>query len=111
MRRSSFITWDQLKVGVLILVALTILGIAILKLGQAGNLFGRRYLLTSFVGNASGLRVANEVRGEYLCVIRLADSLPGRAQSVECSDERRRQRARNHREDDNAHDEFHKRNA
>lgn len=61
MRRSSFITWDQLKVGVLILVALTILAIAILKLGQAGNLFGRRYLLTSFVSNASGLRVGGPV--------------------------------------------------
>ena len=28
MRRSSFITWDQLKVGVLIIVALFILAVA-----------------------------------------------------------------------------------
>lgn len=61
MRRSSFITWDQLKVGVLILIALVILGISILKLGQAGNLFGKRYLLVSFVANASGLRVGGPV--------------------------------------------------
>jgi phospholipid/cholesterol/gamma-HCH transport system substrate-binding protein len=61
MRRSSFITWDQLKVGVLIVVALAILGIAALKLGQAGNLFGKRYTLISFVGNASGLRVGGPV--------------------------------------------------
>ena len=61
MRRSSFITWDQLKVGVLILIALIILGIAILKLGQAGNLFGKRYRLVSFVANASGLRVGGPV--------------------------------------------------
>ncbi len=61
MRRSSFITWDQLKVGVLILVALIILAIAILKLGQAGNLFGKRYRLVSFVANASGLRVGGPV--------------------------------------------------
>lgn len=61
MRRSSFITWDQLKVGVLILIALVILGISILKLGQAGNLFGKRYRLVSLVGNASGLRIGGPV--------------------------------------------------
>src|ERR1700693_3814857 len=61
MRRSSFITWDQLKVGVLILVALVILAIAIVKLGQAGNLFGKRYRLTAFIGNASGLRLGGPV--------------------------------------------------
>jgi phospholipid/cholesterol/gamma-HCH transport system substrate-binding protein len=61
MKRSSFITWDQLKVGVLILVALLILVVAIIKLGQAGNLFGKRYHLVSFVGNASGLRVGGAV--------------------------------------------------
>src|SRR3954463_469469 len=61
MRRSSFITWDQLKVGALILVALIILGFAALKLGQAGNLFGKRYQLVSFVGNASGLRIGGPV--------------------------------------------------
>jgi phospholipid/cholesterol/gamma-HCH transport system substrate-binding protein len=61
MRRSSFITWDQLKVGVLIIVALLILAVAIIKLGQAGNLFGKRYRLVAFVGNASGLRVGGPV--------------------------------------------------
>src|SRR3954467_9285585 len=61
MKRSSFITWDQLKVGVLMAVAILIIGVAILKLGQAGNLFGRRYRLVSFIGNASGLRVGGPV--------------------------------------------------
>jgi phospholipid/cholesterol/gamma-HCH transport system substrate-binding protein len=61
MRRSSFITWDQLKVGVLILIALVILAFAILKLGQAGNLFGKRYQVVSFVPSASGLRVGGPV--------------------------------------------------
>jgi phospholipid/cholesterol/gamma-HCH transport system substrate-binding protein len=61
MRRSSFITWDQLKVGVLILIALIILAFAILKLGQAGNLFGKRYQVVSFVPTASGLRVGGPV--------------------------------------------------
>jgi phospholipid/cholesterol/gamma-HCH transport system substrate-binding protein len=61
MRRSSFITWDQLKVGVLIVVALVILAFAIIKLGQAGNLFGKRYTLVAFIGNASGLRLGGPV--------------------------------------------------
>jgi ABC-type transporter Mla subunit MlaD len=55
MKRSSYITWDQLKVGVLILVALLILAVAVLKLGQAGNLFGKRYYLVAFVANAGCL--------------------------------------------------------
>ncbi len=61
MRRSSFITWDQLKVGVLIVVALLILAVAIIKLGQAGNLFGKRYKLVAFISNASGLRLGGPV--------------------------------------------------
>jgi phospholipid/cholesterol/gamma-HCH transport system substrate-binding protein len=48
-------------VGALIFVAIIVLGIAVLKLGQAGNLFGKRYQLVSFVGNASGLRVGGPV--------------------------------------------------
>jgi phospholipid/cholesterol/gamma-HCH transport system substrate-binding protein len=61
MKRSSYITWDQLKVGVLILIALAILAAAIVKLGQAGNLFGKRYRLVAYVGTASGLRVGGQV--------------------------------------------------
>ena len=61
MKRSSFITWDQLKVGALILVALVILGVAILKLGNAGNLFGKRYRLVANVASASGLRIGGPV--------------------------------------------------
>jgi phospholipid/cholesterol/gamma-HCH transport system substrate-binding protein len=61
MKRSSFITWDQLKVGVLILVALIIIGVAILKLGDAGNLFGKRYRLEAYVASATGMRIGGPV--------------------------------------------------
>jgi phospholipid/cholesterol/gamma-HCH transport system substrate-binding protein len=61
MKRSSYITWDQLKVGVLILVALVIIAGSIVKLGQAGNLFGKRYRLVAFVATANGLRVGGQV--------------------------------------------------
>jgi len=75
MKRSSFITWDQLKVGVLILVALFVLVVAIIKLGQAGNIFGKRYKLTAFISNASGLKVGGAVN--------VAGKLAGSIQSIE----------------------------
>lgn len=55
MKRSSFITWDQLKVGAIIVVALLILGIAVYKVGKTNNMFGSRFQLVAFVSNASGL--------------------------------------------------------
>jgi phospholipid/cholesterol/gamma-HCH transport system substrate-binding protein len=61
MRRSSFITWDQLKVGALIAISIVIMAVAILKLGDAGNLFGKRYRLVAYVASASGLRVGGPV--------------------------------------------------
>ena len=61
MKRSTVITWDQLKVGAVILVALVIMGVAILKLGQAAHLFSSRYSLVSFVPNTAGLRVGGQV--------------------------------------------------
>jgi len=78
MKRSSFITWDQLKVGVLILVALLILAVAIIKLGQAGNLFGKRYTLVAFVSSGSGLRKGGpiSVAGQLAGSIKDIDFLP-----------------------------------
>ena len=45
MRRSPSITWDQLRVGLVIAVAVLVLGVAIYKLGEAANLFAKRYTL------------------------------------------------------------------
>lgn len=61
MKRSSFLTWEQLRVGALIVVALAVLGVATVRLGQAANLFGGRYSLVTFVPNANGLRVGGSV--------------------------------------------------
>jgi phospholipid/cholesterol/gamma-HCH transport system substrate-binding protein len=55
MKRSSFITWDQLRVGLVILAALAILTLAIYKLGQAANLFAKRYDLIAYLKEANGL--------------------------------------------------------
>lgn len=75
MRRSAAITWDQLKVGAVILVAIIVVAIAILKLGQSAHLFTKRYQLVSFVPNTAGLRVGGQVT--------VAGQLAGSVKSIE----------------------------
>src|SRR5437868_5999162 len=61
MKRSSFITWDQLRVGLVIVAALGILTLAVYKLGQAANLFAKRYYLVALLKDVSGLREGGTV--------------------------------------------------
>jgi phospholipid/cholesterol/gamma-HCH transport system substrate-binding protein len=75
MKRSTFITWDQLKVGLLIVVAFVVLGIAAVKLGQAANLFTERYELVALLPNAGGLREGGSVT--------VAGQLSGSVRSIE----------------------------
>jgi phospholipid/cholesterol/gamma-HCH transport system substrate-binding protein len=78
MKRSTFITWDQLKVGAVIVAALAILTVAIVKLGQAANLFAERYELVTFLQNANGLRVGGQVAvaGQLAGSVKAIDFLP-----------------------------------
>ena len=78
MKRSSFVTWEQLKVGVVILAALGVLAIAIYKLGQAANLFHRRYELIAYLPNANGLVAGGTVlvAGQFAGTIKSIDFLP-----------------------------------
>jgi len=78
MKRSSFITWDQLKVGALIAASLAVIAVAIYRLGQAANLFSRRYELVAFLANASGLRTGGVVyvAGQFAGTIKSIDFLP-----------------------------------
>lgn len=55
MKRSTGVTWDELRVGLLVLAALGTLVLAIYKLGEASNLFTRRYTLYVFLPNARGI--------------------------------------------------------
>ena len=65
MKRATFITWEQLKVGGMILVALGILTVAVFKLGEAANLFSKRYRLIVLLPSANGLRVGgSRLRGQ-----------------------------------------------
>jgi phospholipid/cholesterol/gamma-HCH transport system substrate-binding protein len=75
MKRSSFITWDQLRVGLVIVAALGILTMAVYKLGQAANLFAKRYDLIAFLKEANGLREGGTVT--------LAGQLAGTVKKIE----------------------------
>ncbi len=61
MRRSSVITYEQIRVAGVVLVALAILLFGGYRLGQAAHLFSKQYQLVAFVPNASGLRVGGTV--------------------------------------------------
>ncbi len=78
MKRSAVITWDQLKVGLVILVAIGVIGVAILKLGQSAHLFTRRYTLVTFVPSTAGLRVGGQVTvaGQLAGSVKSVDFLP-----------------------------------
>jgi phospholipid/cholesterol/gamma-HCH transport system substrate-binding protein len=78
MKRSSFITWDQLKVGGLIVLAMAVLAVAVYKLGKAANLFSKRYELTAFLKEAPALRVGGTVlvAGQLAGTIRDIKFLP-----------------------------------
>ncbi|HXC25718.1 MAG TPA: MlaD family protein [Gemmatimonadaceae bacterium] len=78
MRRSSILTWDQLRVGALLLAALGILGFAVYKLGESAKLFSKHYTLVTFLANANGLRTGGPVTvaGQLAGSIRSIEFLP-----------------------------------
>ena len=78
MKRATFITWEQLKVGALVLVALAILTVAVFQLGEAANLFEKRYTLVTFLPNANGLREGGSVTvaGQLAGIVKRIDFLP-----------------------------------
>lgn len=78
MKRSPTITWDQLRVGLVILVALGIIGVAVYKLGQAANLFAKRYELIAYLPDANGLRPGGAVMvaGQLAGTVKAIEFLP-----------------------------------
>ena len=78
MKRATFITWEQLKVGGMILLALAILTVAVVKLGEAANLFSKRYRLVVLLPGANGLRVGGTVTvaGQLAGTVASIDFLP-----------------------------------
>lgn len=78
MKRSAIITVDQLRVGGVILLAIGILALAVYKLGQAANLFTKRYSLIVYLPSANGLRQGGSVTlaGQMVGTVKQIDFLP-----------------------------------
>lgn len=78
MKRSTFITWDELKVGAMIITALAILVVAVVKLGEAANLFTKHYQLVTLLQNANGLSEGGSVTvaGQLAGVVKRIQFLP-----------------------------------
>jgi phospholipid/cholesterol/gamma-HCH transport system substrate-binding protein len=78
MKRSAMITWDQLRVGGIIIAALAIIGFAVFKLGQAANLFSKRYELVVYLPAANGLRQGGSVTlaGQLVGTVKEIEFLP-----------------------------------
>ena len=70
MQRSTQITWDQVRVGLVIIVALAILSAGVFMVGQIGHVFGERYRLVTVMSTAAGLvpgapvQVAGQTAGQ-----------------------------------------------
>ena len=78
MKRGSIITWEQLRVAGVVVVALAILLFGGYRLAQAANLLSKRYQLVAFVPSANGLRVggAVTVAGQLAGSVSRIDFLP-----------------------------------
>lgn len=70
MRRTSAVTWDEVRVGLFLMAALTILAFGIFLVGRVGHVFGERYQLVTLLGSAAGLtsgaivQVAGQTAGQ-----------------------------------------------
>ena len=55
MRRPTPLTWEQLRVGALLLVTLVLLALAVFFVGGVGHVFGDRYRLVTLLETGAGL--------------------------------------------------------
>ncbi|HZS60139.1 MAG TPA: MlaD family protein [Gemmatimonadaceae bacterium] len=78
MKRATAISWEELRVGVVILIAVAAGVFAMFELGQAANLFTSRYALVAYVKNAKGLAkgAAVTIDGQVAGSIQSIEFLP-----------------------------------
>lgn len=55
MRRSNPLTWEEARVGLLILASLVVVAGGVFWVGSTGNVFGERFRLVTLMSSASGL--------------------------------------------------------
>ena len=78
MRRGTPMTWEQLRVGLLILGGLAIGAVALMLVGRTGNVFGQRYRLVTLVPSAAGLvpGAAVQLAGQTVGQVDRVDLIP-----------------------------------
>jgi phospholipid/cholesterol/gamma-HCH transport system substrate-binding protein len=61
MRRGKYITWSELKVGIMVVLTSLILAISIFFLGREGGIFMKRYRIITYMERINGLQVGAPV--------------------------------------------------
>jgi phospholipid/cholesterol/gamma-HCH transport system substrate-binding protein len=62
MKRSTFVTWAELRVGILVVAALLVAVLAVMTLGGRTGVFTKKYTLYTFMPSVSGLQSGAPVR-------------------------------------------------
>lgn len=62
MKRSTPVTWEQVRVGVLLVVSLTLLAGGVFLVGEVGHVFGERYRLVTLMRSGAGLVPGSSVQ-------------------------------------------------
>lgn len=62
MKRSTPITWEQVRVGAFVAVALLLLAVGVFLVGEVGHVFGERYRLVTLMRSGAGLVPGSSVQ-------------------------------------------------
>jgi len=62
LRRGTPMTWEQVRVGIFLIIGLAMGATALVLIGRTGNVFGERYQLVTLVRSAAGLVPGAEVQ-------------------------------------------------
>lgn len=82
MRRSTPVTWDQVRVGLFLMVALALLALGVFLVGETGHVFGDRYRIVTLMHSSAGL-----VRG---APVQVAGQSAGQVDRIEFIEPERR---------------------
>src|SRR5687768_3559244 len=61
MAQRKSLAWTELKVGIMVIFAFVLLGIAVLRVGGTTSFFGKTMEFTTYFPSANGLREGGEV--------------------------------------------------
>jgi len=61
MRRAQYISWSELRVGLLVIVSFTVLGLTVLYIGSQQGIFAESYLLKVYMARVNGLQAGAPV--------------------------------------------------